>query len=1049
MTERPRPEFLPRRTVLGAAAALGAGYPLGAAAPAVAGPRRAAGHGQAFDTGPAGAALERLLPDHAGQFRLSALPRSTDDPERFRVTGRPGRIEVAGTSPATLLTGVHWYLKYVCRAHISWAGSRTDHLPRRLPAPERPLDGSTSLAHRFALNDTNDGYTGPYADWAHWERLIDVLALHGCNEVLVIAGQEAVYHRLLQEFGYSESEARAWIPAPSHQPWWLLQNMRGYGGPISRELLRKRTELGQRITARLRELGMAPVLPGYFGTVPDDFSGRNPGAVTVPQGTWCGFTRPDWLDPRTPLFEDVAASFYRNQRELFGEATHFKMDLLHEGGTPGNVPVPDAARGVERALRKARPGAIWVILGWLSNPRRDLLDAVDKERMLIVDGVSDRFTPAPDREDGWGGVPYTFGSIPNYGGRHSLGVNTERWAERFWAWRDKPGSKLVGTAYMPEAAQRDPAAFELFSELAWREQPVDLSAWFAGYAELRYGGRDAQARTAWAGLRESIYKHTLPNDIDQADSLFNARPSLTAAQAATWSPLSIAYDTTELDGALGQLLDVHRRLRGSDAYRYDLVDLTRQALANRARLLLPQLNDAHQRKDLATFRALAATWLRLMRLQDDITGTHRAFLLGPWLDDAKRSASTDAEAAELERTARVLITTWGDRPQADGGSLHEYANRDWSGLIADLYLPRWQRYLDEVEDALTQDRAPAAIDWYAMEEEWTRGRTAYPLRPKADPHRTARRVRDELAATPFQATLAVTAEPRTVTPDASATITAVFANRNGFAGTGRVDIGLTGAVQADPQGATSTASVPPAGGFTARWTATVPEGELTDPLTAVPFTATAQYEPRRAAAPAKVAHQGTVYVAGPLDDGLTTVNSNAAIFGQLGDRYAIEGAGNDLWGATAQFGAITRPGAMGETTAVTTRVDSQADTGNWARAGIIVGNDLSAPGSPGFLNLAVTPANGVVLSYDADGNGRLEKYAQVTGVRAPVTLRLTRSGAAYTGEFSTDDGATWRPVATVTVPGAAGTQDVGLFMTAANAGRGTRGLTGFTGFRRQ
>ncbi|WP_307813903.1 alpha-N-acetylglucosaminidase [Streptomyces sp. N35] len=1040
MTELPLP--LPRRTVLGAAAALGAGHALGAAAPAA-----AAEHERAFDIRPARAALERLLPHHADQFRLTPLRADTDGRERFRVTGRSGRIEVAATTPATLLTGVHWYLKYVCQAHISWAGSRTDHLPHRLPAPDRPLDGSTTLAHRFALNDTNDGYTAPYADWAHWERLIDVLALHGCNEVLVIAGQEAVYHRLLQEFGYSDTEARAWIPAPSHQPWWLLQNMSRYGGPLSPELLRKRIELGQRITSRLRELGMAPVLPGYFGTVPEGFAARNPGAVTVPQGTWCGFTRPDWLDPRTPLFEDVAASFYRHQRELFGEAAHFKIDLLHEGGTAGNVPVPDAARAVEKALHKARPDATWVILGWLSNPRRDLLDAVDKDRMLIVDGVSDRFTPAPDREDGWGGVPYTFGSIPNYGGRNSLGANTERWAERFWAWRDKPGSKLVGTAYMPEAAQRDPAAFELFSELAWRDKPVDLSAWFAAYADLRYGGRDTHARTAWAGLRGSVYKHTLPQDIDQADSLFNARPSLTAAQAASWSPLSIPYDTTELDRALDHLLDVKGGLRGSDAYRYDLVDITRQALANRARLLLPQLNDAHQRKDLAGFRSLAATWIRLMRLQDEMTATHRAFLLGPWLDAAKRSAHTDAEAAELERTARVLITTWGDRPQADGGSLHEYANRDWSGLIADFYLPRWQRYLDEVEDALVEGRAPAAIDWYAMEEEWTRRRQAYPLRASGDPHRTARRVRDALAATPFQATLAVTAEPRTLGPETSAAITATFANRNGFAAAGKLDIALTSPTRTETQGPAESASVPPGGAFTARWKATAPASDLTDPLTTVPFTVTATYEPRRGATRAKAVHQGSLYLAGPLDEGLTTVDRNAAVFGQLGDRYAIEGAGSDLWGATAQFGAIRRAAAMGETSVVTTRVDSQANTGNWARSGIIVSNDLTAPGSLGFLNLAVTPANGVVLSYDADGNGQLDKVAQVTGVRTPVTLRLTRDGTTYIGEFSTDGGGTWRAVAKVTVPGATGRQDVGLFMTAANAGRGTRGLTEFTGFQ--
>lgn len=156
------------------------------------------------------------------------------------------------------------------------------------------------MAHRFALNDTHDGYTAPYADWPRWERLIDVLALHGCNEVLVTAGQEAVYHRLLQDFGYTDDEARAWLPAPSHQPWWLLQNMSGYGGPLSPGLIGRRAALGRRIADRMRELGIAPVLPGYFGTVPDGFTARNPGARTVPQGTWNGLRRPDWLDPRTP-----------------------------------------------------------------------------------------------------------------------------------------------------------------------------------------------------------------------------------------------------------------------------------------------------------------------------------------------------------------------------------------------------------------------------------------------------------------------------------------------------------------------------------------------------------------------------------------------------------------------------------------------------------------------------------------------------------------------------------------------------------------------------
>ncbi|MCC3772996.1 alpha-N-acetylglucosaminidase, partial [Streptomyces sp. UNOC14_S4] len=563
------------------------------------------------------------------QFRLTAARPATDGVDHFEVTGRAGRIVVSGTSPAVLLTGVHWYLKYVCGAHLTWSASHLD-LPRELPAPGRPLRRSTALPHRFALNDTNDGYTFPYADWPYWERMIDVLALHGCNEVLVIAGHEAVHHRTLMDCGYTDAEARAWLPAPSHQPWWLLQNLSGFGGPLSPALITRRAALGRRICDRLRELGMAPVLPGHYGSVPDGFTDRNPGARVVPQGVWHGFRRPDWLDPRTAAFARTAAAFYRHQAELLGPAAHFKMDLLHEGGTAGDVPVAAAARGVEKALRAAHPEATWVILGWERNPLPELVGAVDRKRMLIVDGVSDRFSGVTDRERDWGGTPYAFGSIPNFGGRTTLGAKTHVWDAKFFAWRDRPGSALAGTAYLPEAADRDPAAFEYFSELAWRDRPPDRERWFAAYADFRYGRRDPAARRAWAALRETAYRQHAPERSDPHDSLFAARPDLATDRAGEYAPNDLSYDPARFDAALAGLLAVGADLRGRDTYRYDLVDVARQALAHRSRRLLPELRAAFDRRDLPAFRTLAALWLRLMRLADDVAGTHRAFLLGPW-----------------------------------------------------------------------------------------------------------------------------------------------------------------------------------------------------------------------------------------------------------------------------------------------------------------------------------------------------------------------------------------------------------------------------------
>ncbi|MFJ8232204.1 alpha-N-acetylglucosaminidase TIM-barrel domain-containing protein [Streptomyces sp. NPDC094448] len=1027
---------LSRRAVLGTAGAIGATAALDGTG-AVAAPRTGApaGKPEAAPTADAArAALLRLLPRHAGQFRLALV----DGPERFAVTGEAGRIAVDGTSPAVLLTGVHWYLKYVCRAHISWSGSRVD-LPDVLPAPGRTLERSATVPHRFAYNDTHDGYTAPYADWARWERLIDVLALHGCNEVLVTPGQEAVYHRLLKDFGYSDTEARTWLPAPSHQAWWLLQNMSEYGGPLSKTLLDARAELGRKITSRLRELGMRPVLPGYFGTVPDGFADRNPGARVVAQGVWNGLRRPDWLDPRTAVFPKVAAAFYRHQAKLFGACDLFKMDLLHEGGNAGDVPVPDAARAVEKALRTARPNAVWVILGWQSNPRRALLDAVDKRRMLIVDGLSDLDTTG-DRESEWGGTPYAFGTIPNFGGRTTLGANTDRWTDRFTVWRDRPGSALAGTAYMPEAAERDPAAFELFSELAWRRERIDREAWFTEYAHIRYGSEDASAAAAFGALAATAYR-LASTDGRPYDSHFLRRPSLA-------SSIGTAFDPAGFDTAFAALLAAGPELRDSDTYRHDLTELARQALANRSRTLQFALRAARASRDVAAFRGVSALWLKLMRLADSMAGCHRSFLLGPWLEDAKRLATSPAEAVELERTARALITTWAGRSAAD--ALSNYANRDWNGLIADVHVPQWDAFLTEVADALEAGRAPKSFDWYPQEEAWTKDRRVYPSAPTGDPYTTALRVRDALAAAPYQGVTAVTVDPPAFHPGSPATLTATFRNLSGLRATGPVELTLSGA-ELSPEAPAARTLPPVAAGASGAvsWRVTAPGDALTEPLRALPYRLTARYGPE-GGSPVSVAQAGEVHLAAPLAAGWRTYSNNAAVFGQFGGRYAVNGAGNDLWRGTAHFGTAYRAGALRPGTSVTVRVDAQANTASWARAGIVARNGLDRPGAPGFVNLAVTPGQGVALSYDSNGDGSLDTYRRITGVKAPVLLRLSRgtggASGSYTGALSTDAGSTWRTVGTVTVPGAAGAQDVGFFMTAMNGGSGARGTVRFSGW---
>ncbi|WP_275562148.1 alpha-N-acetylglucosaminidase TIM-barrel domain-containing protein [Streptomyces sp. 5-6(2022)] len=1034
-------EGVSRRRVLTGAAAVGGALLLAQARPA----RAAAESGSAgpFDTAPAAAALRRLVPGHHQQVTLRAMAAGGGD--HYRVTGRAGSITVEGTSPAVLLTGFNRYLAEAAKADISWNGEQLN-LPRLLPAPGAEITGAAHVAHRFAYNDTNEGYTGAYRDWKAWEREIDVLALHGINEVLVYIGADAVYYDTFRDFGYSDAELRAWIPAPSHQPWWLLQNMSGFGGPVSKQLIDQRAALAKKIAGRVRELGMTPVLPGYFGTVPDDFQAKNPGASLVAQGTWGAFKRPDWLDPRTDLFAEVAATFYRHQRKRYGDSSMYKMDLLHEGGNAGDVPVDEAAKAVEAALQKAHPGAVWAILGWQTNPSREILRAVDKSRMLVVDGLSDRYTTVTDRESDWDGTPYAFGSIWNFGGHTPIGANAPDWVEWYPKWRDKSGSALAGIAMMPEGADNNPAAMALFTELAWTPGTIGLDDWFASYATSRYGGEDPHAVAAWKAIRDTAYNMSRADAWSEApDGLFGARPSLSANKAAAWGPETDRYDTTAFDAALTELLQVAPELRDSSAYRYDLADVTRQVLSNRSRMLLPQLKAAYEAGDRGRFDRLTRTWLSWMKLMDKVLATSAQHLLGRWLADARSWGATQAEKDQLEYDARSIITTWGGRASSEEG-LHDYANREWSGLLGGLYHLRWKTYFDELSAALEADRQPAQIDWFALEDRWAHRHDSYPVRPSGDIHKLARQVRDTLTADPHQVALTASADRGAVAEGRPVTVTVSLTNRNGFgpATDVRLSVDAPEGMATEPVGTTTAASVAPGETFSAtfRVTLTAAAGAL---VSRVPVGASYRTGGSRGSAEAAVRLMSGTGVQPPY----RTTSFNDAVFGQSGDGLAIEGAGADLWGGTNEFGTIHRAAAFGSASVATVQVTSQDSTGGWARAGLMVRNDLSAngdgDGTAGYVNLAVTPSNGCALSWDSDGNGAFDSIELAGSLTAPVHLRLTRSGNVYTGECSSD-GVSWTTVGTATPGGVADVQDIGVFMTAANGWTGTRGIAAFQGF---
>ena len=97
------------------------------------------------------------------------------------------------------------------------------------------------------------------------------------------------------------------------------------------------------------------------------------------------------------------------------------------------------------------------------------------------------------------------------------------------------------------------------------------------------------------------------------------------------------------------------------------------------------------------------------------------------------------------------------------------------------------------------------------------------------------------------------------------------------------------------------------------------------------------------------------------------------------------------------------------------KINSQANTNAWAKAGIMVRNDITGTNtSPGFLILVEAPGKGYVIQWDNNGDGQLDSNSAPnnTGIGTatyPSWLKLVRTGTTYTGYYSTD-GTTWTEV---------------------------------------
>ncbi|RLN39237.1 alpha-N-acetylglucosaminidase isoform X1 [Panicum miliaceum] len=715
------------------AAAAGGGPSAWGAFRGAAGSRRAS---PAEQEAAAAGVLRRLLHSDARSFSFQIDSKGSvcGESSCFRISnvvdnsGKGGaEILIQGTTGVELVSGLHWYLKYWCGAHISWDKTGGAQLAS-VPSP-----GSLPRVKGKGVKIERP------VPWNYYQNV--VTSSYRMNFYLMHI-QKCLHHDITALKMISSGGVR------SLEFWW--------GGPLSQNWLDQQLALQKKILSRMIELGMVPVLPSFSGNVPAVFSKLFPSANITQLGDWNTVDAdPRWcctylLGPSDALFIEVGQAFIKQQIKVM--AVTFS-DTFNENTPPTNEPAYISSLGsaIYEAMSRGNKNAVWLMQGWLfysdaafwKEPQmKALLHSVPIGKMIVLDLFAD-VKPIWKMSSQFYGVPYIWCLLHNFGGNIEMYGILDSVASGPIDAHMSNNSTMIGVGMCLEGIEQNPVVYELTSEMAFRDKKVEVEDYNKDYI------------VEFPDISPSSFSSQLSKRRGMSIQSNHRRFFLSEVSGSLPHP-HLWYSTKEAIKAFEQFLSAGSDFSRSLTYRYDLVDLTRQCLSKLANEVYLDAMHSYQKKDL---NGNTRKFLEIIVDIDTLLAADDNFLLGSWLESAKSLAVTENERKQYEWNARTQVTMWYDNTETEQSKLHDYgnakynsfsallilvfhvrpklpANKFWSGLLKSYYLPRASKYFAYLTRSLQENRSfqleEWRKDWISYSNQWQSGKELYAVKATGD-----------------------------------------------------------------------------------------------------------------------------------------------------------------------------------------------------------------------------------------------------------------------------------------------------------------------------
>nr|MBB6148454.1 alpha-N-acetylglucosaminidase [Mucilaginibacter sp. SP1R1] len=556
------------------------------------------------------ALIKRIVPQQAASFIVKEISTEAGK-DVFEIESKNNKIILSGSNGVAIASALYYYLTEYGHCQVTWNGTNLN-LPLKLPMVTSKVHKNTPYQYRYYLNYCTYSYSMAWWDWKRWEKEIDWMAMHGINMPLAITGQEYTWYKVYKAMGFTDQDMKAFFTGPAYFGWFYMGNIDAWGGPLPMSWIIAHKDMQIKILQRERELGIKPVLPAFTGHVPASFKTRFPQAK-LKQTNWNnGFADTYILDSEDPMFAQIGKKFLEAQTKIYGTDHLYSADTFNENEPPSSDPefLSKLSARVYDGMKIADPKAIWVMQGWLffsdrkfwkNEQIKALLSAVPDDHMIVLDLTAD-YEPVWKRTEAFYGKRWIWSMLHNYGGNISLFGRMDAVAGNpADALHDPASGRLSGIGLTMEAIEQTPVLYELMTQNTWQNTSVDLNKWLPQYLLNRYGTSNKSALDAWQILRNTVFNG---KDIrDGAESIITGRPTFDSA--AVWTRTKLNYARKDLLPAWDDMVKAIPACQNSDGFNYDLVDLTRQVLANYADPLQKKWIKAYRERTLRTLIIVA------------------------------------------------------------------------------------------------------------------------------------------------------------------------------------------------------------------------------------------------------------------------------------------------------------------------------------------------------------------------------------------------------------------------------------------------------------